>query len=331
MHFYTRHGNKEAVRQLYEYLIARKQYLIEEDEEYFYRNYICFYLYQYCNILQAMEGFIKYGCKIRDIQAREYIEMQLRNFCGDFGDMERFLDLNERLYKEQWYPEIRYQGTKALYHLHNGSYNQAYEDYSNFWNGGEDGIVPFAQNLILRLNQKIPPLDGNSVFNRYSLQDVLHNKQYVPRNNKSRSERINKSLQNGRIIVDAWALYILACQCQLDKLKAFSKVYVSYNTQSWLMQELLVTESAEIRRILDVIHQWDNIELCCPSLESQVHFRKSLTGGWIEEHSNICLANEKHAPLIIGRYLQEVDMGDCWRYLIGVEELCSFELPQTAT
>lgn len=320
LHFYTRHGDREAQRRLYEYMVSRKGYLIEEDEEYFYRNYIDFYLYQCMDPLHAMEGFLKYGNKIKDIQARQYLEMQLRNFSGDFGDMERFLELNEKLYKEQWYGKVRYQGMKALYHLHNGQYEQALEDYEGFWNSKE-GIVPLAQNLILRLNHKIPPVGGASVFNPYTVQDVLQNMQYIPKNRNKRTEKIRKELQAGRIVADAWALYILAYRGQLEELQHFSEVYVTYNTHTWLMQELLTDEDARIRQILYALQHWDNIHLRCPAMEAQVHFRKNLRGGWIEEHANICMANELHIPLIIGRYMQNIDMGDCWRYLIGIEEL----------
>ena len=320
LHFYTRQGDRESVRRLYEYMIARKGYLIEEDEEYFYRNYITFFLYQCLDPVRAMDSFLKYGNKIQDKAAREYLEMQLRNYSGDFGDMERFLALNEKFYQEQWYPEVHYQGMKALYHLHNGQYEQAFDDYQNFWNR-KDGIVPLAQNMILRLNGKIPPLGGNSVFNQDTVRDVLQNKQYIPRNPEGREEKVRKSLQSGKIIVDAWALYILAYQGKLEDLKSFSEVYVTYNTHSWLMQELLVAENGEIRRILHALHHWDNIRLRCPGMAAQVHFRQNLRGGWIEEHANVCMANELHIPLVIGRYLPDVDMGGCWRYLVGVGEM----------
>lgn len=328
LHFYSRQNNREAMRRLYEYMVSRKRYLIEEDEEYFYRNYIGFYLYQCANLPQAMEGFLKYGSKIQDVQAREFLEMQLRNSSGDFGEMERFLALNERLYKEQWYSEIRCQGTKALYHLHNGQYAQAMADYEGCWNS-RDGIVPLAQNMILRVNQKIPPIGGNSVFNLVHLQEILQKGQYVPRHPGGRAEKITESLKQGQIIADAWALYILACKGHLELLKGFSKVFVTYNTHTWLLQELLAAENEQIRQILAAFWQWDNIELRCPGLETQLHFRKNLRGGWIEEHANICLANELRVPLVIGRYLQDVDMGDCWKYLIGVEELEAYMRKRT--
>lgn len=306
IHFYTRNGRRDKSKELYESAFEERKYLIEEQPEYFYRAYIMFIVENQFNLKYALECYVNHRSEMEDDMVRILLELELQFDSCCFNDPELMLGNIELLYQEGLILEDDYRHKSLIVNMLNGRLKEAGK-----WINSEHTKSP---DLLTEAERAFCILCGadagtNPYWNPMSgwrLKDIF--RKYVQEKwRKNPIDVLTAYSVNERkaIVVDLWALYIMACQGTIGILGDFSQVYITHRTFSDCLQEAYNKNDQIIRRLLTIFASADNIVWRSPTLEEQLLIRNE-NETYEEFHSALAVAEAMDCPILLGEHRYQI-------------------------
>ena len=310
-HFYTRSGKIEKTKELYDSVLNERSFLIKNQSEYFYREYISFYLNQGYDLVTPLKCYVEHSEEIKDGYLRILFEMDLQMASTTFNNPDYMLDnaktlLDEELINIQDYNQrcliinmlnCRLPEAEAFadpMHEKNPLMASKYESMLFIWKGYR--VIPNRHwKSMQRWSQKqIDQIYMNEFWQR-PVKEILDG--YGAGNRKA-------------IVVDLWAIYYLQKIQVPEVLNCFEKVYITHGTISKALREISEVNDDDIRRTLINIQRAKNVIIQSPSLEDQLEIR-GLGIQYMEIHQVLLLAKILDCPAFVGEFQDQIL--DCFK------------------
>lgn len=304
--FYIRHGWIDRAKDLYESVFNERQYLIEDQPEYFYRSYVDFIMTNRLDITPAIRCFVENRNSFKDIFIYMSFEMDL-NFCTvTFNDPDRMIADASVLLNEGLYTQRDYDEKCLIINMLNCRPNVA-EKYAAWAKGAYPEVGSFAERMLLVW--KGAPIEQNRHWHSmktYKIEDMVnfYKNESWTRNPEEILAECNTA-QKKEIVVDLWTLYLFTKDNLLNVFDAFKTIYVTHNTVSMALQEINQVSDDDIRKLLIPLQTAPNVRILSPTLEQQLQVRDD-TYEFMEIHSACLLAQELNCPAFVGENRFEI-------------------------
>lgn len=301
-HFYKRHGLFNKAKELYDSVFEERQYLIEAQPEYFYRQYIDYTLRYDFNLAPALKCFIERKNEFKDIFIYTFLEMELKFATCTFNDPDQMLKDARILFDEGLYSQAAYDEKCLVINMFNCKPRIA-EQYASWSHGTHPALSTYYEEILFTWKYIFDELNSREsnmqkcnpaqIFSSYT-EEVW---QRDPKDILAESETVN----NRVIVVDLWALYFFA-KAQIPRdMRMFKTIYVTHSTVSMALQEINQANDSVIRSILGYLEMGNNVKLLSPTLEQQLTVRDS-SFRFKEAYSACLLAQELNCPALIGEF-----------------------------
>lgn len=301
-HFYTRHGKIDKTKELYDSVFYERRYLIENQAEYFYREYIHFYMEHHYDLTAPLKCFVEHGEEMKDEYLKMLFEMDLEFATVTFNNPDYMLENARTLLDEGLIDVQEYNRKCLIINMLNCKPNEA-EKYANKEHESNPLLLSEYERMLFvwKGHQVVPDARWNSMqkWTPEQLDDVYTVESWqVPVCSVMDQFGIKK---RKAIVVDLWGLYILEIVKVPAIMNWFEKVYVTHDTISMALQEINKVNDDYIRRVLAYIRTANNVIIQSPTLKDQLEVR---TPGveYMEIHQALLLAELLDCPAFVGEF-----------------------------
>lgn len=334
LHFYIRNGWLDKADKLYEELFygQSSQKTPTDIVEFACRGYIDYMVHKRRNIKKALRVFQDYKHELKDLNIRSFMEHELMSYTCSFNNPEEFEEERYSFVQQGLVPIEEYHRIILVAYMCNLNSKKAWEHFSkdNLLFGvniQQPGCMPYltregAQFLIWQ--RKYPPhkeenWEGIREKNLNSTLELLRSETWH-QGVESVKAQVNFKLERC-IALDAWAIYILACENCLDTLEGFDKVYVTHSTISRMIEEMTHYENVPFTVALMYFEELRNLELISPDFEHQLQVRETEERYW-EPCSTIAIALEKKCIAVLGEPKIQKTLVD--KYKESIVRVCDY-------
>lgn len=305
-HFYTRNGKIEKTKELYDSVFDERSFLISEQSEYFYREYIDFTLANQYDLTPAIKCFVEKRQDLKDPYISLSFEMDLNFATCTFNDPDLMLENAKVLLDEGIYTQELYEEKCLIINMLNCRPVQA-EQYAGWAHGMHPMLSSRYERMLLvwRGVQVVPNMHWNSMQKWIAAQmfDVYQKEKWL-RNPKDILFE-SRTSENKAIVVDLWTLYFFVKVQAPEVMSHFKTIYITHDTVSIALQEINQVNDDDIRRVLIHLQREDNVKLLSPTLEQQLTVRDA-SYNFMEVHSACLLAQELNCPAFVGEFRFEI-------------------------
>lgn len=316
-HFYTRHGKIEKTKELYDSVFKERRHLINNQAEYFYREYIMFYMEHHYDLTAPLKCFVEHGDEMKDVYLRMLFEMDLNFATVTFNNPNYMLENVKTLLDEGLIELSEYNCRCLIINMLNCKPHEA-EKYANRENECNPSRLSEYERMLFvwKGHQVVHDARWNSM-QEYTLEqlcDIYTRESWLlPVCSVMEQYRLKK---RKAIVVDLWGLYIL------QKIKApaimdyFEKVYITHNTILMALQEISKVNDGDVRKVLTYIQTSKNVIIQSPTIKDQLEVRTQ-GAKYTEMHQVLLLAELLDCPALVGEF----------RYLIPERFQCRMIRP----
>ena len=104
---------------------------------------------------------------------------------------------------------------------------------------------------------------------------------------------------NRCVVMDAWALYLLAAESKLELLREFDSVYVTHSSIAQMLEDMWHYKNVYLESVIAYLEIVDNIKLQSPNFEYQLQIRDKVIC-YDEACSTVAMALEIGCPAVLG-------------------------------
>lgn len=300
--FYLRYGKIEKVKELYDSVFEDRHFLIEEQTEYFYREYILFTQRYRLDLTPAIRCFVKFGSDIKDVFIKNLFEMDL-NFCTvTFNNPDYMLDIEQELLEVGIIAVTEYKFKCLVINMLNCRFAEA-EKFTtpvlltNIYSMNIFEKMFFAWKGYIALRNQY--WDSMRRYSLDQLNDIYRNEKEFA-HCRDVFEKYNLKIRKS-IVVDLWAIYYLVRNNAIEILDIFNKVYVAHVVISAALTEILNVDDDCVRKALDYIEKKSNIVIQSPTLAERLII-KTKENNYKDIDNVLLLAELVDCPAIIGEF-----------------------------
>lgn len=305
--FHIRHGRSDIANALYKELFSNYPQIYEKEPEFAFRSYIEFIVSNRLDIKDALQCFLETKAKFHDADIADFLELELMLCTSTFNNPERFE--SERLSFVE-----RGLISKESYHLN------ALVAYMSNLNAEKAKGHFESLNIVLG-----PQLPQECVHYLVWQREICPrtNRQWnglVPEKIESVIESYKKESWNGAdsivhgrkfmidrsLALDAWALYLLAENGELDSLNTLDGIYVSHPTINRIMFELCNFPNSALHTVLDYLQTSKHVHIQSADFEHQMIIRNKAP--FDEPASTVAIAKESGCFAVIGEPVLSSDL-----------------------
>lgn len=307
--FYTRNGRLDKTRELYDTVFQEHRFLIQDQPEYFYREYIALSLRYHFDLLPAIRCFVEQREELKDTVLRRRLEWELKCVAQVYNDPEEMLDTSRMLADVGLLDEMSYRqyALAALMFNLRPEEAEAFADFSH-WQNPEQATL-FERLLFLWKGAVAETNPAWEPMGRWERCEVeAHYAQDTWQESPEKILGRFRMKERGVIVMDLWAFYYLLKTGQLLFVACFRNIYITHSTVSMALCELNNIEDWVIRQVLSCLLTWngpDNtsseIILQSPTLEEQLTIREPEVLHR-EVHNALLLAEILDCPALIGEF-----------------------------
>ncbi|MDC7286919.1 serine protease [Blautia schinkii] len=319
-HFYTRNGRDDIVKELYDSVFKERNFLIKDQQEYFYREYIMFYMIHRYNLIVPIRCFVEHRNEIKDIFLQMFFETELNFSTTTFNSPDIMIDTVHELFDEGIIDEKECREKCLIINMLNCrlAEAEAYVDPSHerqihlaskyeltffAWKG--IGVIPNPHWKAMQSYTSWKQFHANrSEKCVQSVVEVLSKYNYCSRKT---------------IVVDLWGIYAIIKLGFLKIFNHFDKIYVTHYTVSRALYEISNVNDKDIHIILFNLRMARNVVLQSPTLEEQLQIR-SENRTYTEADSTLLLAETLDCPALVGDFCSHIEQRFCER-VIRLEQL----------
>lgn len=301
-HFYIRHGWFEKAKALYDSVFEERNFLIETQPEYFYREYIYYTLAHQFDLTPAIRCLVEQRNEFKDIYIYISFEMDLNFATCTFNDPDHMLEDAKILLDEGLYTKAEYDEKCLIINMLNCRPGAA-EQFARWAYGMHPLLSSNYERMLLvwKGAQVVPNRHWNSMQQWSAVQmfDVYKNETWLRDPEQILLE--SGTAQNKAIVVDLWTLYFFVKVQAPEVMANFKIIYITHDTVSMALQEINQVNDDDIRRVLIHLQRESNVRLLSPTLEQQLTVRDD-SYNFMEIHSACLLAQELNIPAFVGEF-----------------------------
>lgn len=301
-HFYTRNGKIEKTKELYDSVFNERSFLIADQSEYFYREYIDFTLIHNYDLTPAIRCFVEQRKEFKDPYIVLSFEMDLNFATCTFNDPDLMLENAKVLLDEGVYNQELYEEKCLIINMLNCRPLQA-EKFAG-WAKGKHPLQSskYESMLLIWKGAQVEPNPhwndmqhwiAIQMFDMYDKEDWRRDPKDILRECRT---AVNKA-----VVVDLWTLYFFVKTQAPHVMAMFDIIYVTHDTVSAALQEINQVNDIDIRRVLRHLQIEGNVKLVSPTLEQQLTVRDA-SYKFREVHSACLLAKELNCPAFVGEF-----------------------------
>lgn len=301
-HFYIRHGKVEKTKELYDSVFDERKFLIENQSEYFYREYIHFYLEYGYDLSVPLRCYVEHHEEIKDYYLRLFFEMELEFASLTFNDPGYMLEKAKILFNEGIIDVQDYNQKCLIINMLNCRPQKAEEFVDSKHKSDQLRASKYERLLFVWKGYRVDPNVYWNSMQKWSLAKL--NKIYEDEFWLRPAEKImDKCNTRNRklIVVDLWAIYYLQKIFRPDIMNRFEKVYITHHTISVALQEINQVNDDDIRRCLINFQNAGNVIIQSPSMKDQLDIRSS-DFTYQEVHQALLLAKILGCPAFVGEF-----------------------------
>lgn len=304
--FYIRHGLYEKAKELYDSVFTNRKYLIVQQTEYFYREYVIFCLYHKFDITPAISCFVKNRDDFKDIFIAMSFRLDLEFASTTFNNPDKMIADLKMLSSLKLYSEEILKEKCLIIDMLNCRFQDA-KQYASWANGGDlfDGSQ-YEAMLLVGLGMPVIENTHWKAMRDYDISDIYaiyHGEEWlydVFEILKNCNYYMGKS-----IVVDLWTLYLVMKSCEPELFNVFDTIYITHSTVSMALCEIRQVNDMDIRRILINLQSVKNVKFISPTLEQQMEIRKY--GYCYNEADAACLmAKILNCPAVVGEFRYQI-------------------------
>lgn len=329
-HFYTRHGRIEKTKELYDSVFNERRFLIENQSEYFYREYILFYIEHGYDLTAPLRCYVEHGEEIKDYYLKMLFEMDLNFASVTFNDPDYMLDNAKILLDEGIIDAQDYNRRGLIINMLNCRPKEA-EKFADPMHEANPSLASEYERMLFvwKGHNVVPNVRWNSM-QKWSIEQL--NKIYASEVWQKPVKEIMDRCRTGNrkaIIVDLWAIYFLQKIHLPVIMNYFEKVYITHDTISMALQEINKVNDDDIRRALINFQMAGNIIIQSPTMKDQLVVRAP-GFQYMEIHQALLLADILDCPAFVGefrypipdrfkdRIIRPYHFAEMYRYMEGV-------------
>lgn len=300
--FYIRHRKFEKAKELFDSVFNQRNFLIEAQPEYFYREYIFFYLEHDYDLTAPIKCFVERNDEFKDIFLKLLFEIELNFATCTFNDPDNMLEIARELLDEGLILEADYREKCLIINMLNCRPFEA-EKYANLEHEEKpDKATVYERILFVWKGHSVTPHPHWDAMYKRSIDELnitYANEIWA----RIPSVILNECATGTRrmIVVDLWSMYYLVRQGELELFDYFEKIYITHATISMALQEINNVNDINIRNILKIIQKVKNIEYKSPTLAEQLEIRDS-SYQYMEIHNALLLAETMNCPAFVGEF-----------------------------
>ena len=304
--FYTRNGQIQKTKELYDSLLEKRHYLVENQPEFFYREYIFFYIEHHFDLISPMKCFVEHGDEIADVFLRILVEMELDFACCIFNNPEKMLDNAKIMFEEGLMNSQKYKDQCLIINMVNLRPLEA-RKYIETSHEIDERQASNYERLFFAWNRHpiIPDSNWDSMqkYSKAYLDTIYTGEGW----RKLPEDILNRfgTRKNKTLVIDLWAMYYLQKCHLMNVLWCFEKVYVTHMTVYVALFEISKVRDDTIRKILFYFQVEPKYVLKSPSIKDQLDSR-SQNIQYAEIHHALQLAKILNCPALVGDFKNEI-------------------------
>ena len=308
--FYIRNKLLEKADDLYLELFEKHFSLIKDEPEFACRDYFVYILGNRRSIKNALRIYVEHQNEMLDANLREFWKHELMTYTGTFNDPEEFEEERAFFQQQGLIPEDEYHRVILVAYMLNLNSEKAWKHFSkdNPYFGvniREPENIPYLTRegaCFLVWQKKYPPRKEPG-WNGIMEKNVKETCDRISAETWHREidaikQQVNFSLER-TIAIDAWGIYLIAVEGNLDILERFDCVYVTHNTISRMLEEMCRYENLYFTSALAYFEGLDNLKIVSPDFEHQLQVREVISA-YDEPSCTLALALEKQCIAVLG-------------------------------
>ena len=301
-HFYNRHGKIEKTKELYDSVFDERRFLIENQSEYFYREYILFYIAHGYDLTAPLKCYVDHGDEIKNYYLKMLLEMDLNFASVTFNNPDYMLD-NVKILLDEGLIDIQDYNRRCLIINMLNCRPQEAEKFADPTHEANPLLASEYERMLFiwKGHYVEPNLHWNSM-QKWTVEqlDKVYAGELWQKSVKEIMER--SGIENRKtIVVDLWAIYYLQKVCFLEIMNYFEKVYITHDTISMALQEINKVNDDDIRRALFNFQRAGNVIIQSPTIKDQLEVR-SPGFKYMEIHQALLLAEILDCPAFVGEF-----------------------------
>ena len=301
-HFYTRNGLIEKTKELYDSVLCENRFLIETQSEFFFREYILFYMEHHYDLTEPIRCFVEYKDEIKDVFLRLFFEQELDFATVTFNDPDSMLDTARTLFDEGLIEAEDYDQRCLIINMLNCRPFDAERHVDPTHEYNPILASEFERMLFVWKGHPVMPDRRWNSMQKWTLEqlDEIYNDEDWHRP----VEEILKHHGTGErkaIVVDLWAIYCLQKIHLPVIMNYFEKVYITHDTISMALQEINKVNDIDIRGALRNFQFAENVIIKSPTIEEQLEVRNPDLQ-YMEIHQALLLAELLDCPAFVGEF-----------------------------
>ena len=285
---------------MYDSVFDEHRFLLENQSEYFYREYILFYMEQGYDLTAPIRCYVERGEEIRDCYLKMLLEMDLEFASVTFNNPEYMLDNAKILFDEGLISLQDYRQKCLIINMLNCRREEA-EKFADPTHEENPLLASEYERMLFvwKGHRVVPDCHWDSM-QKWSLDQL--NTIYVNETWQKPVKEILERCGTGErkaIVVDLWAVYWLLKTDLSGIMDCFEKVYITHDTISMALQEINKVNDNDIRIALLNFEKAGNVII--PGLKDQLELR-SPDFKYMEIHQVLLLAEILNCPALVGEF-----------------------------
>lgn len=309
LQFYKRNWMLDKADAMFEALFQEHEEYVKEEPEYAYRAYIDYIMNYRRDIKDALRFYLEHQNEMKDEEIRSFWEHELMRYTNSFNNPEDFEQERLLFLKQGLLRANEFHRDALIAYMYNLNSKKAWEHFSMdnpaFGFSYQTFTGPFltmegAQFLIWQ--RKYPPhmepaWNGMIAKRIPSVQDgFLKEEWHAPVEETKKKLNFNV---NRCVVMDAWALYLLAAESKLELLREFDSVYVTHSSIAQMLEDMWHYKNVYLESVIAYLEIVDNIKLQSPNFEYQLQIRDKVIC-YDEACSTVAMALEIGCPAVLG-------------------------------
>ena len=301
-HFYTRHGKIEKTKELYDSVFDERRFLIENQSEYFYREYILFYIEHGYDLTAPLRCYVEHSEEIKDYYLKMLFEMDLNFASVTFNNPDYMLEKAKILLDEGIIDAQDYNRRCLIINMLNCRPKEA-EKFADPTHEANPLLASeYERMLFIWKGHYVEPNAHWDSMQKWSIEQLknIYASEAWQKPVKAIMDRCRTGNRKA-IVVDLWAIYFLQKIHLPAIMNYFEKVYITHGTISMALQEINRVNDDDIRRALRNFQTAGNIIIQSPTMKDQLVVR-SPGVQYMEIHQALLLADILDCPAFVGEF-----------------------------
>ncbi len=303
MNYYLRHKNTEKAKELYDNIFNKREDIIKDWPEYFYRDYIGFIIDHRFNLFSALKCFVEKRNEFKDNIISIYFEMEFNFSSCTFNEPNIMLKKIRTLYEEGIYKQNEYNEKCLIVNMLNCRPLEA----EKFMRLKNDGYIYNLSKYEDMLSAYLCTKSTNCKETNKRWYD-FNLSLYMITNGINKIHDILKwcnTKEQKSIALDFATLYYLTKNNKLNKLNIFNIIYVTHNTVSFILEENTICSNHHLKELLAYLSNNINVKILSPTLEEQIEIQDR-SSDYTEINTVCLLAIKRNCPALVSDFRNEI-------------------------